>query len=129
VIFDAGGRVLLIKENYERRRWSLPGGRIEDGETPWEAAIREAQEETTVEVDVDHLIGVYGLATGFFVFGFAARIVRGEPAVPPTDEIADVVWWDARALPEPRSNILHYAVPDAVAGARGLVRTNLPRLG
>ena len=129
VIFDAGGRVLLIKENYERRRWSLPGGRIEDGEAPWEAAVREVREETTVEVDIDGLIGVYGLETGFFAFAFAARIVLGEPVVPATDEIADVVWWDARALPEPRSNILHYAVPDARAGARGLVRTNLPRVG
>jgi hypothetical protein len=54
--------------------------------------------------------------------------VRGEPAVPPTDEIADVVWWDAHALPEPRTNVLHYALPDALAAARGVVRTNLPRV-
>jgi len=26
VIFDTEGRVLLIKENYDRRRWGLPGG-------------------------------------------------------------------------------------------------------
>ena len=128
MIFDAIGRVLLIRENYDRRRWSLPGGRIEDGEAPWEAAVREAREETSVDVELDHLIGVYGLDTGFFAFAFAARIVNGEPAVPATDEIADVVWWDAHALPHPRSNLLHYALPDALDGARGVVRANLQRV-
>jgi 8-oxo-dGTP diphosphatase len=48
VIFGDRGRVLLIRENYDRRRWGLPGGRIEDGEAPWEAAIREAREEAVV---------------------------------------------------------------------------------
>jgi 8-oxo-dGTP pyrophosphatase MutT (NUDIX family) len=40
VIFGATGRVLLVKENYDRCRWSLPGGMIEPGETPEEAAVR-----------------------------------------------------------------------------------------
>jgi hypothetical protein len=38
------------------------------------------------------------------------------------------VWWEPRALPEPRSNILHYAAPDALAGVRGVVRDNLARV-
>ena len=128
VILDARGRVLLIKENYERRRWGLPGGRIEDGESPWAAAVRETREETGVEAEIDHLIGVYGLDNGFYAYAFAAVIVAGEPSVPATGEIAEVVWHDARDLPRPRSNILHYAVADAVAGARGVIRTNLPRV-
>ncbi len=46
VILDGGGRVLLVKENYERRRWTLPGGAIDADETPWDAAVREVAEET-----------------------------------------------------------------------------------
>jgi 8-oxo-dGTP diphosphatase len=44
VVFDEEGRVLLVKENYGKHRWSLPGGAIEAGETPEEAAVREANE-------------------------------------------------------------------------------------
>jgi hypothetical protein len=65
VLFDEEGRVLLVKENYGRHRWSLPGGAIEAGETPEEAAVREANEETGVVVAVDHLIGEYRLDDGF----------------------------------------------------------------
>ncbi len=128
VIFDARGRVLLIEENYGRRRWGLPGGQLEDGEVPHDAAMRETREETGLDVELDHVIGLYGLENGFFAYAFAARVVRGEPAVPPTGEIAAVEWCDPRHLPQPRSNILHYAVSDAVAGARGVVRANLPRI-
>lgn len=60
MIFD-DGRVLLVKEGYDRRRWSLPGGAIEPGETPEETAIRETFEETGLRVAIDHLIGTYSL--------------------------------------------------------------------
>jgi len=128
VIFDGAGRVLLVKENYDRRRWSLPGGAVEPGESDEEAAIRECMEETGVVVRVDELVGSYGLDTGFTAVAFVCSIVEGEPAVPPTDEIAEVGWWPATQLPSPRSNILHYAVPDAVAGVRGVQRSGLPRV-
>lgn len=71
---------------------------------------------------------MYGLDNGFYAFAFAARIIAGEPAVPDTGEIAEVVWLDARDLPQPQSNLLRYAMPDALAGRRGVVRTRLPRV-
>ncbi len=39
VILRRGDNVLLIHENYGRRRWSLPSGAVGPGETPWEAAV------------------------------------------------------------------------------------------
>jgi 8-oxo-dGTP diphosphatase len=128
VIFDASGRVLLVKENYGRRRWSLPGGAVEHGESLEEAAVRETWEETGVIAQVEHLIGSYGLDNGFTASAFRCVVVEGLPTLPSTGEIADLRWCPATDLPEPRSNILHYALPDALAGRRDVVRLDLPRV-
>jgi 8-oxo-dGTP pyrophosphatase MutT (NUDIX family) len=128
VIFDAEGRVLLVKENYDRRRWSLPGGAVEPGESDEDAAVREVAEETGLVVHVQHLIGSYGLDNGFTATAFLCSITVGVPAVPPTGEIEDVRWWPATQLPSPRSNILHYALPDALAGRRDVQRVGLRRI-
>ena len=46
VIFDAGGRLLILKPTY-KAGWTIPGGQLEaDGETPWEACRRETLEES-----------------------------------------------------------------------------------
>jgi 8-oxo-dGTP diphosphatase len=112
VIFDADGRVLLVKENYDRRRWSLPGGAVERGEADEDAVVREAAEETGVAVRIHHLIGSYGLDNGFSATAFLSSITDGEPGVPATGEISEVQWWPASELPWPRSNLLHYVLPD-----------------
>jgi 8-oxo-dGTP pyrophosphatase MutT (NUDIX family) len=50
LIFDAAGRLLILKPNY-KKGWTLPGGQIEpDGESPWEACQRETREECGLEV-------------------------------------------------------------------------------
>jgi 8-oxo-dGTP diphosphatase len=128
VIFDDDGRVLLVKENYGRRRYGFPGGAVEPGEAPEDAVVRELKEETGVEVAVDHLVGLYRLADGVPMLLFRCRIVAGTAAVPDTDEIAEVGWCKIDDLPAPVTNLLHHALPDALAGGRGVVRTGLPRL-
>jgi 8-oxo-dGTP pyrophosphatase MutT (NUDIX family) len=51
LIFDAAGRLLILKPTY-KEAWTIPGGQIEvDGETPWEACRREAREESGIEID------------------------------------------------------------------------------
>jgi 8-oxo-dGTP diphosphatase len=122
VVFDEEGRVLLVKENYGKHRWSLPGGAIESDETPEEAALRETYEETGTVVEIEHLIGAYRLDDGFTFFAFRCTLVEGTPSVPSTGEISDVGWYPHNDLPMPRSNGLHYSVPDAIAGRRDLSR-------
>ena len=56
---DADGRVLLARHS-EGGVWLLPGGGIEPGETPADAAVREMFEETGLLVRLTGLIGVFG---------------------------------------------------------------------
>ena len=58
-LFDAQGRLLLAKHVHDGR-WGTPGGAVEPGETPREAAMREFQEEIGLRVDECELIGAYG---------------------------------------------------------------------
>lgn len=59
VVLDAR-RVLLIKRAHEplKGQWSLPGGRVELGETLEQAVAREVQEETGLDVDVGPIVDV-----------------------------------------------------------------------
>ena len=57
-IFNERGEVLLQKRG-NSNKWGFPGGAIEIGETPQMAAIREAKEETGLDVEVGRIIGVY----------------------------------------------------------------------
>jgi 8-oxo-dGTP diphosphatase len=59
VVLDAR-RVLLVKRAHEplKGQWSLPGGRVELGETLQQAVAREVQEETGLDVDVGPIVDV-----------------------------------------------------------------------
>jgi 8-oxo-dGTP diphosphatase len=121
--------VLLIKENYDRRRWGFPGGALEPGETPEQAVARETREETGVEVRVDSLVGSYSLADSTLIAHlFRCTILAGTPAVPETGEIAEVGWWPVDELPQPQTNLLHYGLADAQAGRTGVRQRDLPRI-
>jgi len=49
LIFDGSGELLILKTTY-KKGWSLPGGQIERGESPWEACQRETLEECGLRV-------------------------------------------------------------------------------
>jgi 8-oxo-dGTP diphosphatase len=126
-VFDDVGRLLVVKENYGRFRWSLPGGAVEDGESPESACIREAFEETGAEVRIEYRVGTYELPD-ITVHAFRCAIVRGDPGLQPTEELTAVEWRAPDAIPDPKSNVLHHALDDALAGRRDVARTDLPRV-
>ena len=115
---------LLIRENYGQRRYGPPGGAVDEGESPQDAAVHEAMEETGITVAVRHLIGIRWASRDgerFLGFGFLCDLVEGTPHIPDPDEIAEVGWFDPAALPSPATHMLRaFAVP-ALRGQRGLV--------
>lgn len=59
VITNSEGKVLLLKQTYGDKRWGLPGGGVEPGETIHQAITRECKEEMGVEVLVNAFTGLY----------------------------------------------------------------------
>ena len=85
VIRDAEGRVLLAKRPADRHMgglWEFPGGKVDDGEAPADALVRELREELGVAASIGHPItfAVHeepGLR--ILLLFYAARILDGEP--------------------------------------------------
>lgn len=61
IIPDEEGQVLLIKRSKYpfEGKWILPGGKLEEDEKIEETAVREAKEETNLDIEIDELLGVY----------------------------------------------------------------------
>jgi len=59
VITDDHGHILQLKQTYGDKRWGLPGGALEPGETIHEALFRECREELGLDVEIAYLSGVY----------------------------------------------------------------------
>jgi 8-oxo-dGTP diphosphatase len=126
LIADEHGRVLLIHEDYGRHRWGLPGGRHEPGESIEETAIREAKEETNLDVELGELIGKYMIVSAsgqelLDVSVFIATVVGGE-LQPNEGEIAEVGWFDPGDLPHPPTDVGPRAIGDWLRGDRGVHR-------
>ena len=59
VIFDDDRQKVLLTRRADNGRWCLPGGSMDAGESAAETAVREALEETGLEVRVTRLVGIY----------------------------------------------------------------------
>ena len=57
-LFRQDGKVLL-QQRGDSGLWGFPGGAMELGESPQEAAVREVEEETGLKVEAGELIGIY----------------------------------------------------------------------
>ena len=60
LIRDTDGRILLAKEAGRDDGWGVPGGAVDIGESPAEAAVREAREEIGTDVRLVRLLDVLG---------------------------------------------------------------------
>ncbi len=90
------GRLLLVRRGQDpgRGRWSLPGGRVEAGETLAQAVEREVAEETALRVRCADLVGwVERIGPGyhFVILDFAVTLAA--PGTPRAgDDAAQAAW-------------------------------------
>jgi mutator protein MutT len=101
VITDSSGRLLVVRRAHEpgAGRWSIPGGRVEPGETDEQAVMREAREETGLDVSVGRLLGeveVPGPGVLFRIRDFACHLVGGSLVA--GDDAAEARFVDAAEL-------------------------------
>ena len=91
-------RLLLVRRGHgpAAGEWSLPGGRVEGGETLAEAVVREVAEETGLEAVCDDLVGwVERLGDGyhFVIFDFLVTVLDGPEKLPQAgDDAAEAAW-------------------------------------
>ncbi len=102
VVFGMDRKQVVLLKREDFRVWVTPGGGIEDGESPEDAAIRETFEETGYRVAIDRLIGRYwhpqAPQGGDLVYLFEAYIVGGEP-IKNGAETLDVRFFPVDQLP------------------------------
>lgn len=101
--------VLLVRQTYRGKTlWTFPGGVIEPGETPMEAAIRETKEEVNLEVKAQRLlyqgarkngVGTYYCYLGQILWG---QIALGSDPELASDkqELREVRWFPVQEVRE-----------------------------
>ena len=94
--------------------WDLPGVKVEAGEAPWEAAIRETREEVGVSVEVQRLTDVTCKPKdNELVFTFECKLVGGTPEL--GDEADAIAYFDPDDLPANLSPAKRERIPGFVA--------------
>ncbi|WP_309235161.1 NUDIX hydrolase [Streptomyces lunaelactis] len=102
-IITSDGKVLMIRRRVAEGEllWAFPGGGIEQGETPEQAAVRETTEEVGLEVKAVKILGdrVHP-KSGHHMTYVACELVAGEAHVADAEELAEVEWLTHGQLPE-----------------------------
>jgi ADP-ribose pyrophosphatase YjhB (NUDIX family) len=99
------GEFVWVRRRHEPLRgfWAPPTGYVEWDESTEEAALREAREETGLEVRLDRLLGVYSRAdTGILFVAYRGEVVGGEARA--SDDAEAVAFFAPTHLPATAGN-------------------------
>src|SRR3989338_7280237 len=108
-IIEREGKILLVKEaaTSDKGKWNMPAGWLDVGENPLHAVVREVKEETGLDFEPEHLVGVYSLvrkdhekspgvmphAVSLFFCGHISGTL-----MQPNDEIAELRWFSPEEI-------------------------------
>ncbi|MFA7244772.1 MAG: NUDIX hydrolase [Candidatus Magasanikbacteria bacterium] len=97
VILNENKEVLMIHRT-DHDLWEIPGGKWEEDETPWQAAIREVEEETGLQVEVEKIVSLGSRPERQdLVFTFLCKIIGGE--IKHTREADDIQYFSLENIP------------------------------
>ena len=116
IIRTADDRLVLVRRAIEPGYglWVFPGGYVDRGERLTDAALREAREESGLEIRIDGLVNVYSYGGASpIVIVYAATMIGGQLC---TDDeclearlfAADEIPWDRLAFQSTREGLQHY---------------------
>lgn len=106
-IINEQGQILLI-QRADNSKWAMPGGAVSVGETPAEAAVREAFEETGIRCEPTALVGVFdsrfcGTVSRHHLYQllFLCRPLANGHHTPPShvQEVLNMAWFAEKDLP------------------------------
>jgi 8-oxo-dGTP diphosphatase len=130
------GRVLVSRRRADQAMpllWEFPGGKVEPGEDPEAALVREVREELGCELRVgriDEVVFHKYPDFDLYMLVYAGVIVDGEPRAV---EVAEVAWVEAARLPEldllPADYPLARALAAAASAAAAVTRGRGPNGG
>jgi 8-oxo-dGTP diphosphatase len=114
MLLDKGGRILLGRRHSDPNKadselhgegsWTMPGGKLEFGESFEAGARRELMEETGMKLGVVKLVCVSNDKVDdahFVTLGLFSEYFEGDPKVMEPDEIVEWDWFDLENLPSP----------------------------
>ncbi|MFD4209516.1 NUDIX domain-containing protein [Micromonospora tulbaghiae] len=103
VVVDDRARILLVRHAEDGNGWAVPGGAVDIGESPAQAAVREIREEIGVQISRPRLLDVLGGPdyevtypngdrVAYVTAVYQATIADGEP-IPDHEEISELDWF------------------------------------
>jgi ADP-ribose pyrophosphatase YjhB (NUDIX family) len=106
VLNEDRDEVLLIRRT-DNGRWAVPGGALDAGESVLEACVREAKEETGLDVEITRFVGIYSDPNRLLVYAdgnkyhvislaFEAKVIGGD--LSPNSEASEFTWAAVRDL-------------------------------
>ena len=103
IIIEKGDRIILIRRKNEpfKGKLAIPGGYIDWGETVEHSAVREAKEETSLDVKLTNLLGVYSDPKRNPRIKTIAIVFIGKPIggkLKANDDAADAFWFNINKI-------------------------------